>query len=750
MATSAFVIRDVRPELDDARISSELARTLLRESAPGTRAVLALMLAGLTVFTILHLGTGAFVLDLSMGSQALEFPVAAAVPFALAAVAYALRLTRVRRLRASSSATDADVDVAKMRYFWASVVGAVAFGASLGLALPHVPAQWLVALPVTAALWGAAVVAASSAELLFLLTELVLATSAFLTVARLTDREPATPSTVLVVVAEATLAFTGWLLHRAKRARARVDLENRELLADLVTARERASSAEATAEEERALRVEIVARTTMETRTPLNGMLGMTDLLLAGTLRMEERYFAEQARRSSEALLAVLDDIRELARLDTGDVSLDERPFDLEALLEDVVTPLGTIAAKRGLGLVQLRDRSVPRDLVGARDVLHRVLTSLVSTALKRSTTGDVELTVTPASRALVPWSGPSPEERPPSPPAPRGPQLELVVRDFGVATGTPPLGLVLAKHLVQRLGGTLRVERIEPQGTVASFAIALATDDAKARPRLLQGTNVAVLTTSAVRRRQLEGWLGEHGAILEPVDTVAELSQRITDGTRLALVDGNTSMNFDAFAAAMPTLRLIVLDAPKSTVEHHRMRVLSSPLTLSSLERALRGEETADLRSSVVPRPSYGHARVLVVEDEPTDRAVLRGMLGRCGIVPKLAEDGASAIEAMLDERFDLVLVDAELTDVDVVMLVRRIRGREEAEGEDPQVIVALAEHGASSGRARWLDAGMMDVLSKPLTLEAVEATLSRWLPRALFGRAARRFEEKVRPREA
>ncbi|MCK6544316.1 response regulator [Myxococcota bacterium] len=721
MATSALVIRDVRPELDDARVSAELTRRLFTDASRGTTALVALTAAGAALFAILHLGTGAFVVDLSMGRAALAFPVAPAALFTVALLALVARLVLVRR-----AAGRDDAGARKMRYFWASAVAASSFGAALALSQPHVPGDLTIAVPIAAALFGVSVVAASSAELLFAITELVLATSGFLTAARVADLELSSAGNTLVVTAEAALVLLCWLLHREKRARARLDLEGRELLTDLVTARERTADAEATAEEERALRVEIVARTTTETRTPLNGMLGMTDLLLAGTLRMEERFFAEQARSASEELLAILDDIRDLARLDAGDVAHDERPFDLEALLADVMTPFGALAAKRGTSLVHHRARGVPRDVVGDRELLRRVLTSLVSAALTRATGGDVVLTIEP-----------------------KGELFEITLRDPGTPTGAPPLGLVLAKHLVEHLGSKLHMER--GHGTVTSFALRLTPGDAKVRPRLLEGTNVALLVASDVRRRQVEAWLDEHGARLERAASLAELSQRITDGTRLAFVDGNTSMNFDAFASAMPTLRLFVLDAPKSTVEHHGLRRLASPLTLSDVERALRGEETEDLKARVVPRPSYGQARVLVVEDEPLDRAVLRGMLGRCGIQPRLAEDGAGALEAMLDERFDLVLIDAELRDVDAAMLTRRIREREDARGDEPQVIVALAEHGSTERRDRWLDAGMMDVLAKPLTLEAVEATLSRWLPRALFQRAARRFEEKiVRPRGA
>ncbi|EHJ46835.1 multi-sensor hybrid histidine kinase [Solidesulfovibrio carbinoliphilus subsp. oakridgensis] len=299
--------------------------------------------------------------------------------------------------------------------------------------------------------------------------------------------------------AEVTLAATGRVallrresLHESGLPLTRVVLrdvtEHRAVLAELAAAREAAKAGERA-------KSHFLANITHEIRTPMIGILGMTELTLATKLTEKQREYLEMARHSAQSLLTVLNDIVDYARIEVGALELARTPFDLYATVEETISVFRPLAAKKHLVIGYQFIGAVPQVLVGDASRLRQILINLVGNAVKFTDAGSVVLTITRADDG---------SER-------KAAQLHLAVRDTGI--GIPRdkiqaifdsftqadvsaarryqgagLGLAIVRHLVEMQGGLYSVESEEGQGSIFSFTLTFAlpegrTNDAEDAP---------------------------------------------------------------------------------------------------------------------------------------------------------------------------------------------------------------------------------------------------------------------------
>jgi signal transduction histidine kinase/CheY-like chemotaxis protein len=499
---------------------------------------------------------------------------------------------------------------------------------------------------------------------------------------------------------------------------------------------------------------QFLANMSHEVRTPLNGVLGMTELLIESGLTPSQRRLADLARSSGESLLSIVDDILDFSRIEAGRLELEQVSFDLRETVESVIELLGERARAKNLELCVQVAREAPDVVRGDPGRLRQVLINLVGNAVKFTPQGEILVRV-----GVLGPAGPST-------------RLEFEVHDTGIGIapeavsrifdafaqadgsttrryGGTGLGLAICKQLVGLMGGELKVESTLGVGTrfrfSASFGVEVTALRKPASARLL------ILAGSATVRLSLEeqcAHLGYRAASAsDGVPGLGMLREAATRGAAYDLVildPGLPPVNGLEVAAAIrndpgiPTVKLIVMtsstgDPVGSTAEGAGARLLK-PVRESELRRcvsralgqSVEGDGSSPARGVLTEQ---FEGRVLLVEDGAVNLAVAEGMLSQMGPRVDLASDGEEALAALSRASYDLVLMDCMMPGMDGYAATAELRRRERGSGRRTPV-AALTANAMSGDRERCVAAGMDDYLSKPFRHEDLRQLLARWLP--------------------
>jgi CheY-like chemotaxis protein len=497
----------------------------------------------------------------------------------------------------------------------------------------------------------------------------------------------------------------------------------------------------------------------------MNAIIGMTELVLDGRLGDEHRECLQIVSTSANSLLAVINDLLDLSKIEAGKLDLDPIEFDLRETIDDTLQTLALRAHTKGLEVVADVRPGIPTGLVGDPIRVRQVLVNLVGNAIKFTHAGHVIVRVTEEERAddavvlhfAVSDTGIGvPADK-----------VKVIFEPFVQADGSTTrkyggtgLGLTISTHLVELMGGTIWAESREGIGSTFHFTARFGRTSRTpigTEPELcVAGGRVLVADGNPTTRRVLGELLTDlsfRPTLVEGASpALAELEQLAAAGEPAPLVLADAAgPDADGFTLAgwvreRPRLaRGVVLMLSSANLQWamERCRALGATYVrkpvrrgdlAQSLGQANRPEPASPSKVAQVPvplddEPPGRRLRVLVVEDNPFNQRVAVMKLGRKGHEVQVAACGADALAALDTEWFDVMFSDIQMPDMDGFELAAAVRKREAGSGRRLPVI-AMTAHAMKGDRERCLEAGMDGYVAKPIEDAALWAEVDRLVP--------------------
>jgi len=534
--------------------------------------------------------------------------------------------------------------------------------------------------------------------------------------------------------------------------------ETKALRAEL----ERARAEVERAEEANVSKGRFLANMSHELRNPLNGIIGMTELTLRTDLKPDQRHNLDVVRTSSEILLQLLSDILDFERIEADCVELEQEPFRIRDLIDQIVDLMAEPASSKPIELLFHVHSEVPEWVSGDPLRIRQVLVNLVGNAIKFTDEGEIAVEVglkRQDDRDLVlscsvedSGIGIAPEEQ--------SRIFETYVQATGDATRRQAgagLGLPIARRLVALMGGALELQSVPGEGSRFSFGLTLGRvrgADARTYPDSIGNLKVLVVDDNVTNRRILGDMLDSFGCRSGHAQTgpaalrALEFAARRGEPFDVVLLDCDMPQmsGLEVLRAmrqypALQSLEVVMMTSVtglSAVIEREDLgwaAYLTKPVSQSQLLDILMTlvDDAPSAAETLSPRglgtasssPVAGEpGRILLAEDNEINRRLACTILREAGHDVVTAVDGGEALQRLEEQPFDLVLMDIQMPEVDGVETTKAIRG-DDRWSELP--IIAMTAHALHGDRERFLAAGMNDYVTKPVRVEDLLEAVAR-----------------------
>ncbi len=512
---------------------------------------------------------------------------------------------------------------------------------------------------------------------------------------------------------------------------------------------------------------QFLANVSHEVRTPLNGILGLLQLIDPSELPEPESEYLREVHKSGRSLLAIVNDLLDLSKIEAGEMRLESVPFDLGSMMQEIAVNYASAAAAKGIELVTEIDPDVPSEVCGDPLRLRQVLSNLLNNALKFTNEGEVRMSIRVLSRdenhaeleLRVSDTGVGVSEE----------QAQSIFRPFSQADasttrnyGGTGLGLPICTQFVELMGGSLELQSRVGEGSSFFFSARFEveeqlSDQLKAVTEGLSGMRVLLLEsnhrTSETLNAQLRAW----GMTVWTTTTFdgARRTLRAAPHPDVTLIDvrslgkdwrmraqdiASAAARVGSSVIAVCSGRNEINDMIEAGIDVHVHKPLRRAKIIAAFLRTLEGRQRPSLLSHDPERPSLpapivtkslrsNGIRILVAEDNAINCKVAQAHLEALGYEVDTVTDGEAALETLRQTHpYAAVLMDCQMPKIDGYQAARALRGREAESGQRRVPIIALTAHAMTGDRRTAFAAGMDDYLSKPFTQRQLQMALARW----------------------